>query len=463
MRSRNITILVAGILIVLGLIATEQVFTKGKAAQGSNTSIISTSAGSAAPKETPNPKTLATKIPSSTTNPSSSCASSANPSGSYTVTLCFTTPESGSVVNGAVSINASVNISGKNPGISRVEFFSNDKGLISDFQSPFTFLLPSTKWQDGTYNISATAIMHDGYTTANKASISLTFDNGINQVPTNSNTFTPTSGTSPASGTPFIVVATGDGADGATDNAKVTNEISSLNPNLFLYLGDVYESGTVAEFYNWYGTGSTSYSKFKAITDPTVGNHEYLTTSAAGYFDYWNNIPSYYSFTAGGWHFISLNSNTSHIGTSSSSAQYAWLQQDLAANSKLCTIVFYHHPLFNIGPEGSAKGMTDIWALMAKYSVSIVINGHDHDYQRWVPLDATGQPDPNGITEFVAGVGGHGLQKITKTDSRVAYSNDLNPQAFGVLELSLTSNKAAYNYVNSTGSKLDTGVITCNK
>ncbi len=67
----------------------------------------------------------------------------------------------------------------------------------------------------------------------------------------------------------------------------------------------------------------------------------------------------------------------------------------------------------------------------------IVLNGHDHDYQRWVPLDGSGQPSPTGITEFVAGGGGHGLQTIVTTDTRVAYSNDLNPAAFGVLLLQL--------------------------
>jgi hypothetical protein len=229
---------------------------------------------------------------------------------------------------------------------------------------------------------------------------------------------------------------------------------------LFLYLGDVYANGSQAEFFNWYGTTS-NFGQFRSITDPTIGNHEYLTPGAAGYFNYWNNIPRYYSFNAGGWHFISLDSNLTKIGNSGQSAQSLWLQQDLAANAKSCTIVYYHHPLYNIGPEGSAIALTGIWSLLAQYGVTIVLNGHDHDYQRWVPLDGSGQPSPNGITEFVVGSAGHGIQKIVNTDNRVAYSNDTYPAAFGVLVLQLSQGSASFSYQSTSGSTLDSGFIPC--
>ncbi len=130
-------------------------------------------------------------------------------------------------------------------------FSINNGILLTDFQSPYSFSLPTQKWQDGSYSISAVAYMRDGYTTANPASINLTFNNGNSQPPINQGTFTPSTGTTPANGSPFIVAAVGDGADGATANTNVTNLIASINPNLFLYLGDVYEDGTPAEFYNW--------------------------------------------------------------------------------------------------------------------------------------------------------------------------------------------------------------------
>jgi hypothetical protein len=137
------------------------------------------------------------------------------------------------------------------------------------------------------------------------------------------------------------------------------------------------------------------------------------------------------------------------------------LQQDLAANQNACTIVYYHHPLFNIGPEGPTAALSGIWTLLAQYGVAMVLNGHDHDYQRWVPLDGNGQPNPNGITEFVIGSAGHGIQKFVTTDNRVAYSNDSTSAAFGVLMLQLSKDSAAFAYQSTNGAILDSGVIPC--
>jgi hypothetical protein len=416
-------------------------------------------------KPGPKPTPTTAPTPTATSTPAvSQCATSSPSGGSYSVTLCFTAPANGSIVNGAVTSSVSVSSTGTFPGVQRLVFYINDAYFLTDFQSPYSFLLPSQKWADGSYILSVEALIRDGYTTANRASVSLTFSNGNKKTPVNHGTFTPTSGTTPAPGAPFVVVASGDGADGGVSASNVSSLISSLNPNLFLYLGDVYEQGSVAEFYNWYGNQGTNFSQFNSITDPTIGNHEYgLHSGGAGYFDYWNNIPNYYSYNAGGWHFISLNSNAAHIAVNVGSAQYTWLQQDLTANANACTIVYYHHPLFNIGPEGSTTAMSDIWALMAQYGVTIVLNGHDHDYQRWQPLDGSGNPSPTGITEFVAGMAGHGLQTIAGSDTRVVYWNDTVPTAFGALKLELNPSGAAFSFVNTSGNILDSGTIACAK
>ncbi len=360
-------------------------------------------------------------------------------------------------------VDVSVSVAGTSPGVQRMVFYLNGGYLLTDFQGAYTFNLPTTKWQDGLYSLQVEALMRDGYTTISRANVVLTFNNGIMNPPVNQLNFTPSTGSTPPNGAPFIVVAAGDGASGEVNSTNVSNLIGSLNPNLFLYLGDVYEKGSISEFWNWYGTAGTNFGAFNPITDPTIGNHEYTAGAAPGYFDYWNNIPNYYSYNANGWHFISLNSNATNIGVDHTSGQYQWLAQDLAANAQACTIVYYHHPLYNIGPEGPTTAMSDIWALMAQNGVTMVINGHDHDYQRWVPLDGNGQPSPTGMTEFVAGGAGHGLQTILNTDSRVAYSNDINPNAFGALKLALNSSGVSFNYVNYAGAILDSGVIPCLK
>jgi chitodextrinase len=406
------------------------------------------------------PFTGAVTIASAALLASPTCHSSSPSSGTYTVSLCISAPAASAILTGNTTVTATATVTGTNPGIQRMVFYLNSLYQLTDYQGPYTFTLPTAKWVDGAYSLSVSALMRDAFTTQ-QTIIPVTFSNGVTTTPVNTNTFQPTVGL-PANGSPFVVVAAGDGASGETNAVNVSNLIGSLNPNLLLYLGDVYEKGSPLEFFNWYGGQTNNFETYKAITNPTIGNHEYSNSStAAGYFNYWDNIPNYYSFNAGGWHFISLNSNTSRIGVNTASAQYLWLQQDLAANAQTCTIVYYHHPLFNIGPEGSTSLMSDIWSLMAQSGVEMVINGHDHTYQRWVPLNGSGQPSANGITEFVAGASGHGLQTIKTSDTRVAYSTDVSPTAFGALKLTLNTNGASFQYVNTSGTVLDSGTIPC--
>lgn len=387
------------------------------------------------------------------------CSSSSPSGGEYTVTLCLQAPAVGSALVGDTLVTPSISVSGTSPGVRRVIFFLDESYLLTDYESPYSFTLPSTKWVDGSHTLSVESLMRDGFL-SDQASVTVDFDNGITSPPVNTNQFQPTSGL-PANGEPYIVASVGDGAGGETAAADVSNVAVSRDPNLFLYLGDVYEKGSVAEFYNWYGTDTTFFGQLRSITNPTIGNHEYENGVAPGYFDYWDNVPNYYSYDAGGWHFISLNSNSAFEPVDPQSAQYQWLQQDLAANPGACTIVYYHHPLFNIGNQGSKTSMSDIWALMSQYGVSIALTGHDHNYQRWVPLDANGQPSSTGVTEFVIGAGGHGVRPFVTSDSRVAYSNDSSPTALGVLFLQLNANGVDFSYVNIAGSVLDAGAIPC--
>ncbi len=105
--------------------------------------------------------------------------------------------------------------------------------------------------------------------------------------------------------------------------------------------------------------------------------------------------------------------------------------------------------------------MSPIWSLLARNRVQVVLDGHDHDYQRWQPLDASDKPDPSGVTEFIVGTGGHGPQTFRQTDSRVAYSNDHKPAAYGVLLLQLARTGASFRFVTAAGAVLDAGTVPC--
>ncbi len=388
------------------------------------------------------------------------CISSGPSGGAYTVTPCFTSPAHGVTVNGNRTVSVNATVVGNSSGISKLIFYINGQYLITDFQSPYTFVLPTTKWVDGSKVLSVAVTMKDGFI-SQTSSITLTFNNGITTTPVNHSSFTPTSGTTPKSGQPLVLAAVGDGAGGETNATNVTSLIASWKPNLFLFLGDVYEKGSPAEFYNWYGTSNQYFSQFRAITDPVVGNHEYTNGAAPGYFDYWNNIPSYYSYDSAGWHFIALNSNCVLKICAPGQTEYQWLQNDLTTHSNICTIAYYHHPVYNIGQEGYATAMNNIWALMAQHGVDIVLNGHEHDYQRWEPLDGNGVASRTGITEFIAGGGGHGITPFITTDSRMVIGYDNSPNTFGALRLELNQYGANYQYINYQGTVLDSGVVPC--
>jgi len=389
------------------------------------------------------------------------CVTSNSPSGTYTVTPCISIPADGVTISGDQTVTGIYSTTGANPGVAKLIFYLGGQYLLTDYGTPYTFTLPSAKFVDGSYSLGVAALMKDGFT-SQLASITITLNNGITTPPVNNNTFTPTTGTIPPAGQPFTLVTAGDGADGATNSNNVTNLIESWNPNLFLYVGDVYEKGTATEFYNWYGQVSTFYGRFRPITDPIIGNHEYENGVAPGYFDYWNNVPNYYSYNAAGWHFIALNSNCGlRQDCAVGQAQYQWLQNDLNTHNNMCTIAYFHHPVYNVGPEGYATAMNDMWALMASKGVDIVLTGHDHDYQRWVPLNGSGVPSSTGMTEFVVGTGGHGIQNFIVTDSRMAVGYDTSPYSFGALRLQLNSNGAGFQYINSQGLLLDSGAIPC--
>ena len=135
---------------------------------------------------------------------------------------------------------------------------------------------------------------------------------------------------------------------------------------------------------------------------PSVGNHEYHTPGAAGYFDYFGTAAGprdkgYYSFDIGAWHLVALNSNCTEIGgCEEGSVQEQWLRADLAASSASCTFAYWHHPRFSSGTHGSDPRMAAIWQALYDYGADVVLSGHDHNYQRFAPQTADGAADAQG-------------------------------------------------------------------
>ncbi len=214
-----------------------------------------------------------------------SCSDFTNGTPSYTVRVCLTAPADGATLTGDTSVTATVaTVAGTNPGVQRVVFSLDGQYLLTDFTSPYTFTLPTSKFVDGPRVIGADALLRDGSTTAPDATIQTTFATGTTTPPVNPNTFAPKVA-SPPPNTSLVVAAVGDGAGGEPSAADAVHLMSGWDPSLFLYLGDVYEKGSIAEYANWYGpSGSTSlyFGRLKGITDPTIGNHEYENGPGTG-------------------------------------------------------------------------------------------------------------------------------------------------------------------------------------
>jgi len=389
-----------------------------------------------------------------------SCATSGPSSGLYLVTVCLTQPISGALVSGAVTVTASATTSGAAPRVQRLIYTLDGAYLLTEFFSPYTFQLPTTQWADGQHTLAVSALMNDGFTSA-ATSITLFFQNGVSGSPPIPTGFRPTTGTTPPSGQPFRLVAVGDGGDDGTPSAQVAQLIGSLSPNLFLYLGDLYEKGSYSEFLNYYGQSGQLFAAYRSITNPVVGNHEYERAVPEGYLRYWQSPPNYYSVNAGSWHIIALNSTSQFGQYVPGTPQYEWLVRDLRANRDACTIVYFHHPRYSIGPQGDTPALQDIWELLHQFGVELVLVGHDHNYQRWVPLDHNGQPAANGIVQVIAGTGGHGIRAFVRSDSRVAAGFDQPPSAYGVLLASLTPTQADLSFVDLAGQVRDTTSVSC--
>ena len=387
----------------------------------------------------------------------SSCTTMGNASGA--ITLCIESPSNNSTVSGVVTVKAV--LSGPQADIRRAKliFALNKVGVLTDYLFPYTFELPTDHFPNGVKTLSVIAELNDG-TKTNPASIDVRINNNNPTVPDKAESFTPYTATPPPLGQPFVLAAVGDGASG--ESTSVPDLIASWNPGMFLYLGDVYEDGTFTEFYNWYGSGANYFSRFQSITNPTVGNHEYTNGVAPGYFEYWNNPPQYYSFDIAGWHFISLNSNLPRQ-MNPGTPQYYWLAQDLAKNASQCTLAYFHEPRYSIGSEGDTPRVAAIWRLLVQHQADIILTGHDHNYQRWESLDGSGNPDLEGITQFIVGSGGHGIRPFVKSDARVVKGLDSVDDTYGALRLELYSDRMTFEYINIYGVILDSGEIPCHR
>jgi len=264
----------------------------------------------------------------------------------------------------------------------------------------------------------------------------------------------------PPPGSGVVFVGAGDIADCSSSGDEATAALLDNIPGTVFTAGDnAYENGTATEFANCY---NPTWGRHKARTRPSPGNHDYNTSGATGYYNYFgaNAGPSgrgYYSYDLGDWHVISLNSN---ISMSAGSTQEQWLRADLAANPKRCVLAYWHHPRFSSGSHGSSTSPQPLWQALYDFDADVVIVGHDHNYQRFAPQTPSGVADPaRGIRQFLAGMGGRSHYTFS---TPIANTQAYNTDTDGVLKLTLFADSYTWEFIPVAGKTYsDSGSGSC--
>ncbi|NNK49096.1 MAG: alkaline phosphatase, partial [Gemmatimonadetes bacterium] len=200
-------------------------------------------------------------------------------------------------------------------------------------------------------------------------------------------------------------------------------------------------------------------------TYPAIGNHEYHADGGAPHFAYFGASAGepdkgYYSYEAGAWKVVVLNSNAGKVPVSAGSAQEQWLRAELAASDHACTLAYWHHPRFSSGVYGDDDRFDALWQALYEFGADLVLVGHEHHYERLAPLNPAGELDSaNGIRQIIAGTGGRYLRPtgVPRTGSEVRASD-----TFGVLKLTLRHDSYEWQFVPVAGHTFtDAGSDIC--
>lgn len=303
---------------------------------------------------------------------------------------------------------------------------------------------------------------------------------------------------------PVSIVAVGDiacqpnwpGYNNGNGRAKVCRQKAvagitrQLNPAQVLTLGDQqYETGQLKDFRKVFGSLFGSFLNRSDLSQnrlwPVPGNHEYgddaaPVEKALGYWAFFNGGSlakprktgvagalhrGWYRRDIGAWTILALNANCTYLprGCSTRSAQYKWLEAQLASSAQ-CTLAYWHQPLFNHGKEQAEWAVRPFWRLLLRHDAELILNGHDHSYQRFPPLDEKGKADPNGLIQFVVGTGGHSLVPFARKPTQPP-TVTRSASTVGVLQMSLNADSYDWQFVPANfpgnGSYTDSGSNTC--
>jgi hypothetical protein len=267
---------------------------------------------------------------------------------------------------------------------------------------------------------------------------------------------------------PEIILAAGNIATcGSTNDEATAALLDALEGTIFTLGDNVFPEASSEAYADCY---EPSWGRHKSRTYASLGNHEYHSGTATPSFSYFGERVGpkdlgYYSLDLGNWHIVVLNINDATVNETNpfaGSAQDQWLQADLAANSKTCTLALWHNPRFfssnTIGWTSNAY-VTDVWQRLYDAGVDLVLNGHQHHYERFPPMSPTGSVDEQrGIRAFNVGTGGESTESMIAVAQHSAVRSD----EFGILKLTLENGSYSWQFVPAVAGRFsDEGVGSC--
>jgi hypothetical protein len=265
------------------------------------------------------------------------------------------------------------------------------------------------------------------------------------------------------------VLIAGDIATCGGSRDTATARIVEAQPGLVITAGDnAYPSGSLAQFRACY---DPTWGRFLTRTRSTLGNHDVATPGAAGYFAYFGRRAGppgrgYQAFDVGSWRVYALDSTVCYraprgvSGCRPGTPMQRWLRADLVKRPRQCVLAVWHHPRFSSGPHGNSSRVQPLLRTLHRAGAEIVVNGHDHLYERFLPARPDGTPDPaTGIRQFIAGTGGGGLYPPSGTPAR---NSVVRSATYGVLRLRLRDDGYGWRFLPIRGSSFtDAGSAAC--
>jgi hypothetical protein len=261
-----------------------------------------------------------------------------------------------------------------------------------------------------------------------------------------------------------VLVGAGDIGSCERDGDEATTKLLKKIPGTIFAAGDVsQDEGTPEQFRECV---DETWGQLKDRIRPAPGNHDYGVKDASGYFDYFGKAAGepgkgYYSYDVGEWHVVSLNSNCDDVSCAKGSQQERWLRSDLAANDRPCTAAYWHHPLFTSSDHEPTTEVRPLFRALYDHGVEIVMNGHNHVYERFAPQDPDGNRDEaKGVRQFSVGTGGGGAHY--GFGDIQANSQVRNGETYGVLRLTLKPAGYDWKFIPVSGESFtDSGSAEC--